>query len=66
MDLIGLLIAILLFCLVAYGLYWVCQQFSLPQPIQWLIGIILVIVLLLYITGYPGIGIGGRGPPRWR
>jgi hypothetical protein len=50
-GLINLLITALLFCIVAYALYWVCIKFALPQPVMWICGAILLIVLLLWLTG---------------
>ena len=46
---ITLLIYIVLFAAVAYGLYWVCQHFSMPKPVWWLVGAILLIVLLVVL-----------------
>lgn len=43
---ITLLIWILIFCLIAYGLFWVCQHFGLPRPIWWICGVILLLVLI--------------------
>ena len=53
-SLIGLLISILAFALVAYGLHWVCVSFSLPQPILWICGVILLIILLMYAARMTG------------
>ena len=39
-----------LFAIVAYGLYWVCTKFGLPQPVLWLCGAILLIILLLFVA----------------
>jgi Kef-type K+ transport system membrane component KefB len=39
--LINFLIYIVIFAIVAYGLYWICTKFGLPQPVLWLCGAIL-------------------------
>ena len=44
-QLIQLLICIIVFFIVAYGLYWVCVKFSVPQPVMWICGAILLIIL---------------------
>lgn len=54
-TLIQFLIWVLLFCIVAYGLYWVCTSFSLPQPVMWICGAILLIILLLFASGMAGV-----------
>lgn len=54
--LISLLIWIVLFAIVAYGLYWVCTKFGLPQPILWICGAILLIFILIFVAGQLGDG----------
>jgi len=49
--LISLIVAIVIFAICAYGMLWVCQRFGLPQPIQWICGALLLIVILLYVSG---------------
>jgi hypothetical protein len=51
-DLIGLLVAILLFAILAYALYWVCTTFlaSFP-PALWICGVILLIIILYWAAG---------------
>ena len=56
-QLIQFLIYLVIFCVVAYGLYWVCVKFQLPQPVMWICGAILLIILLLFVAGQ----IGGSG-----
>ena len=55
-QLIGLLVAVLIFAIVAYGLWWVCQKFGMPQPVLWICGGILLVFLLYYIAGQVGAG----------
>lgn len=58
-TLISLLICIVIFAIVAYGLWWVCQKFGMPQPVLWLCGAVLLIVLLLFAAHMAG---GGHLP----
>lgn len=55
MDLIALIIWIVIFAIAAYGLYWVCQKFAMPQPVLWLCGALLLIVILLFLARQTGI-----------
>ena len=47
-TLIYLIIAIVVLAVVAYGLKWICTSFGLPQPILWLCGAVLLIIVLLF------------------
>jgi hypothetical protein len=58
-QLIQLLIYIVVFAIVAYGLYWICVKFSLPQPVMWICGAILLIVVLVFLANQLGVGTGG-------
>lgn len=43
-------------------LIYVCVKFQLPQPVMWICGVLLLIVILLALSGQvvlPGIGSGG-------
>lgn len=48
-NLIQLIVQILIFCIVAYGLRWVCTHFGLPAPVMWICGAILLIILLYWV-----------------
>jgi hypothetical protein len=50
-QLINLIIAIVIFAIAAYGLYWINIKFELPKPVLWICGALLIIVVLLYISG---------------
>lgn len=54
-GLIGLLIALLIFCCIAYLAYWIITKFF-PEPMRVIalavIGVVLLIVLLSYVGGY--------------
>lgn len=54
-ELISLLVAVIIFAIVAYGLWWVCTKFAMPQPVIWIVGGILLIILLLYIARQAGV-----------
>ena len=58
-QLIQLLIYVVIFAMVAYGLYWICVKFALPQPVMWICGAILLIVVLLFLANQLGVGTGG-------
>jgi hypothetical protein len=49
-QLIQLIIYVVIFAIVGYGLWWVCVKFSLPQPVLWICGAILLIVILLFVS----------------
>ena len=51
----GLLIWVIVFMVLAYAAWWVCQKFNAPQPIFWLVGAILLIILLSHIVQVSGI-----------
>ena len=55
--LIVLLIDVIVFAIIAYGLYWICTHFfpTFP-PALWICGAILLVVLLLAISGQIGGG----------
>jgi len=49
---------VLIFGVIAYGMYWVCTTFQAPKPVFWICGVILLIFLLYFLTGQFG-GEGG-------
>jgi hypothetical protein len=51
-TLIALLVAAIIFAVLAYAMYWVCTHFfpAFP-PALWICGAILLIVLLLWVGG---------------
>lgn len=55
-QLIQLLIYIVIFAVVGYGLWWVCVKFALPQPVMWICGAILLIIILVFVSGQLGSG----------
>lgn len=49
--LIHLIIMVVLFGTVTYGLHWICTHFALPKPVLWICGAILLIILLMFLAG---------------
>ena len=64
--LINFLIYIVIFAIVAWGLYYICTKFALPQPVLWLCGAILLIIILVFLAGQLGGGTGSFSLPRLR
>jgi hypothetical protein len=50
-HLAGVLVAIVIFAVIAYGLYWVCTKFfpNFP-PALWICGAVLLIIILYYLA----------------
>lgn len=48
------IIWIVLFAVAAYGLMWVCDHFNMPQPVKWLVGAVLLIIILLFLANHIG------------
>ena len=63
-QLIQLLVMVVIFAIIAYGLWWVCVKFALPQPVMWIVCVILLIFLLYFIAGQVGVGGGSLFPLR--
>ena len=55
-QLIQLIIYIVIFAVIAYGIFWVCTKFAMPQPVMWIAGAILLIILLIFAAGQFGSG----------
>ncbi len=62
--LITLLVYIIVFAIVGFGLIWVCDKFGLPQPVKWICGAILLVIILVFVAGQ--LGDGGVSFPRLR
>jgi len=61
--LITLLIWIIVFAVLAFGLLWVCNRFFAEfPPARWICGAVLLIILLLFIANQFG-GAGGINFP---
>lgn len=55
-QLIQLIIYIVIFAIVAYGLWYVCTKFGMPQPVFWICGAVLLIIILLFLNRQLGGG----------
>ena len=51
----GLLLWIIVFVVLAYVAWWICQKFQAPQPVFWLVGLLLLLVLVAHIAQISGI-----------
>lgn len=65
-PLIHLIVYLILFAIIAYGLYWVCVKFTLPQPVLWICGAILLIVIFAFLSQELGLKDGGNWIPPLR
>jgi hypothetical protein len=54
-PLLQLLVMVVVFCIVAYGLWWICAKFGMPQPVLWIVGAILIIILLGFLLDRTGL-----------
>lgn len=61
-QLIQILIYVVIFAIIGYGLWWVCTKFGLPQPVLWICGAILLIIILIFATHQLGGGSTGFFP----
>ena len=55
-QLIALIVYVVIFAILGYGLWWVCTKFSLPQPVLWICGAILLITILMFARQQLGAG----------
>ncbi len=55
-SLIQLVIYIVVFAIVTWGLLEICNRFGLPQPVKWVVGALLLIIALLFLSGKLGSG----------
>lgn len=60
MSLIGLLVVLLIFCLVAWAVRALLSAFSIGDPIATIVWVVLVIVFVLFIV--QSLGVIGGGP----
>ena len=60
---ISLLIGLVIFCLIASLLWWLIQQFPLPQPVRLVVIVAFVLICILVLINYLPLGAIPRG--RW-
>lgn len=49
---IGLLIGLVVFALVAYLVWWLLQQFPLPQPVRLIVTVLFVLICIVMLLNY--------------
>lgn len=49
-GLLGLLVAIVVVCLIAYVIFWALGQIPLPDPIRTIIIVLVALILLVFIV----------------
>jgi hypothetical protein len=54
-PLLQLLVMVVLFAIAAYGLSWLCSTFHMPEPVLWIVGAILIIILLGFLLDKTGL-----------
>ncbi len=55
---IGLLVGLIIFALVAYVLWWVLNQIPMAQPVRVVVTVIFVLIVLLALLNYmPSLGL---------
>lgn len=55
-QLIQLLIYVVVFAIIAAGLYFICKKFELPQIVLWICGAFLLIIILVFVAHELGSG----------
>ena len=59
-TLIQLFIFGIIFCAVATGIWWLCVKFGAPQPVQWIAGAVLILILLIFLAQQVGLAPNGH------
>jgi cytochrome c oxidase subunit IV len=54
---IGLILGVLIFALVVWGAKYLCDTFDVPKPIRWIVGVLLIVVLIVFLSTALGVGI---------
>jgi hypothetical protein len=49
MDLITLLVLVLVFALVVWGGFYICDRSGFPQPVRWIFGAVCLIALIVFL-----------------
>ena len=58
---IGLLLTLLVFCLIAAIIWWVLQQLPLPQPIRMVVIVVFALIAILLLLQMLPLGVGFSG-----
>ena len=51
MDLITLLVLVIVFVVVVWGGFYICDRAGFPVPVRWIWGAICLVVLLYFLIG---------------
>lgn len=54
-ELLSLLVAIVVICLICYVIFWALGEIPLPQPIRSIVVVLVALVLLIYIVNRFGL-----------
>ena len=55
---IGLLIALVIFCLIAYLFWWLINMIPLPQPVRIIVIVLFVLICIVMLLNYmPDLGL---------
>lgn len=49
-SLINILIYVIVFIIAAYGLNWTCIKFNFPEPVRWICGVVLIVLILVFLN----------------
>lgn len=63
-SLIQLIVYVIVLAIAGYSLWWVCVKFGLPQPVLWICGGVLLIIILLFLARQLGVSSGSAFPLR--
>jgi hypothetical protein len=56
MDLITLLVLLLVFCVVVWGGFYICDRAGFPVPVRWIWGLLCLIMLIYFAVSQIGGG----------
>jgi hypothetical protein len=52
---VSLLLWLIVFIVLVYVVWWICEKFQAPRPVFWLVGLLLLIIVLVKIADLAGI-----------
>ncbi len=54
---ISLIIAVLVFAILVYGAFYICDKSGFPPPVRWIVGAVFLIVLLSWAANVAGLNL---------
>lgn len=54
---ISLIIAVLVFAILVYGAFYICDKAGFPPPVRWIVGAVFLIVLLSWAANIAGLNL---------